>query len=850
MSQFYTHVMQRGNFILHRGYRDGKRFSERVPYKPYLFVPNKDGNYRTLVGDKPLAKMVFDSIGDARDFQEKYEGVSNFEWHGMDRWVYPFLYDRYGDGVQFDPQFLRVAYVDIEVDSEGGFPNIPLANKFINAITLSDGKKYVVWGLKHYDTTIRHTEMPQEVFDNLEYRNCRSEAELLTDFLRTWRDWDFDAVTGWNTEGFDIPYIWKRIAQLFGEEEADKLSPYNSTKKRKFFDKMGRENETVDLHGIASLDYQQLYLKFKLQKQESYSLKAITTSELKATKLDYESQGYDSLDDLYQRDHQMFMDYNIIDVARVVQLDNKMGYLNQVYAIAYDAKINLEDSITSVLLWDVIIHNKLMGRNVAVPKQKHNHKDEQIAGAYVKAPRAGVYDWGLSFDLDSLYPHLIMQFNISPETLVMKVPGIDPDVILADGFDLKDYCDHDYAMAGNGALFRKDIKGIFTELMQEYYDDRKKYKNMMLDFERQLEAEKLGGKDPAKMAELRSLIIRYNNLQGAKKVGLNSAYGALSNQWFRYYNDDLAEAITLSGQVVIQWAGTKLNRWVNAVLKNKVEKDYVIASDTDSLLLTFNDFVLASFNGKMPEDELKVVDFLDAVAKKKVDPLLNEFYEQLATRMNAYQQKMRMKREKIFSRGLWTGAKRYIMFVWDNEGVRYSTPKFVMTGIEAVRSSTPTACRGWITEGAKVVLSLDQEKLYDYMEDTRRKFDEAPYAEIAMNSSFNNKQNKVLGDKSIPMAVASGLNYNRLIIERGLDQIKPRVTNGDRIKFSRLKMPNPTREGWFGVPVDQASDLFGLDKYIDRDSLWQTGFLGAMQTLSEAASMQVERKATLEDFFC
>jgi len=841
--------MQRGNFILHRGYKDGKRFAERVPYKPYLFVPNKDGEYRSLVGEQPLAKLVFDSISDAREFQEKYEGVSNFEWHGMDRWVYPFLFDRYGDGVEFDPACMRVAFIDIEVDSEGGFPNIKLANKHINAITLTaDGVNYIVWGLKDYDTSIRHKEMPAEVV--IDYRQFPTESHLMTDFLRTWRDFDFDAVTGWNTEGFDIPYIWKRIAQLFGEEEADKLSPYNSTRKRTFFDKMGRENETVDLHGIASLDYQQLYLKFKLSKQESYSLKAITSAELKVSKLDWEGEGYDSLDDLYQRNHQMFMDYNIIDVARVFQLDKKMGYLNQVYAIAYDAKINLEDSITSVLLWDVIIHNKLMGRKIAVPKQKHNHKDEQIAGAYVKEPRPGVYDWGLSFDLDSLYPHLIMQFNISPETLVMKVPGINPDVILADGFDLKDYCDEDYAIAGNGALFRKDIKGIFTELMQEYYDDRKKYKNMMLDYERQREAEKLGGKDPLKIAELTALIIRYNNLQGAKKVGLNSAYGALSNQWFRYYNDDLAEAITLSGQVVIQWAGRKLNSWVNAVLKNKVEKDFVIASDTDSLLLTFNDFVTASFGGNVPTDELKVVDFLDAVANKKINPLLEEFYQELAERMNAYQQKMRMKREKIFSRGLWTGAKRYIMFVWDNEGVRYSEPKFVMTGIEAVRSSTPTACRNWITEGAKVVLSLKQENLYDYMESIRIKFDEAPYSEIAMNSSYNNKKNYALGDKSIPMAVAAGLNYNRLIIERGLETTKQRLNNGDRIKFSRLKMPNPTREGWFGVPVDSSGELFGLEKYVDREALWKIGFLQPMETLANAASLQVERKASLEDFFC
>ena len=849
MATFFTHVMLRGNSIMHRGYRDGKRFNETVKYKPYLFVPNANGEYRSFVGKNPLAKIEFDSISDAKDFIEKYDGVSNFEWHGMDRWVYPFLNDRYRDGIEFDPSKIRVGFLDIETDSSGGFPNIKEADKIVTAITLSDGVRYRVWGLKEYDTSIRHPEMPVEVWENISYKHCKNESELLLDFLRVWREWDCDASSGWNTEGFDIPYLWKRLARSFGKETADQLSPYNSTRMRTFFDKMGRENETVDLHGIASLDYQQLYLKFKLQKQESYSLKAITTSELKVSKLDYESEGYETLDALYQRNHQLYIDYNIIDVARVVQLDKKMGYLNQVYAIAYDAKINLEDSITSVLLWDVIIHNKLMSRNIAVPRQRHNRKDEQISGAYVKNPRPGVYLWGLSFDLDSLYPHLIMQYNISPETFVCKIPGMKPEMVLEQDFKFSDWCDENYSMAGNGVLFRKDEQGIFAELMQEYYNDRKKYKNMMLDFERQREAEKLGANDPAKIAELTSLIIRYNNLQGAKKVGLNSAYGALSNQWFRYYNDDLAEAITLSGQVVIQWAGGNLNSWMNKTLKNKVEKDFVIASDTDSLLVTFEDFVTASFGGKLPDDEVRVVDFLDKVGNDVINPLLNKFYEELALRMNAYQQKMRMKREKIFSRGLWTGAKRYIMFVWDNEGVRYSTPKFVMTGIEAVRSSTPTACREWITEGAKVVLRGDQEELYNFIEATRVKFDAAPYAMVASNSSYNNKKNYVLGARGVPMAVAAGLNYNKLILERGLDTVKPRLNNGDRIKFSRLKMPNPTHEIWFGVPVDAANELFGLEPYIDREALWKTGFLSAMETLAESASLQTERRSSLDSFF-
>ena len=838
--------MQRGNFILHRGYRNGKRFSERVPYKPYLFVPSKDGEYRSLVGKQPLAKLIFDSISDAREFKERYDDVGNFEYHGMDRWVYPFINDEYQGTVEFDPSLIRVAFLDIEVDTRGGYPDIRKADKEINAITLSNGKWYKVFGLKSYDLDARHKDL--EGLD-IEYYQFRCEQELLQAFLRIWRDEDFDAITGWNVEGFDIPYMWKRYAMHWGDEEANKLSPLGSSRKRTFYDKMGRENDAVDLHGIAMLDYMQLYLKFKLSKQESYSLRFITTEELGVTKLDYEAEGYTGLDDLWERNHQMFIDYNVIDVARVVQLDKKMGYLNQVYAIAYDAKINLEDAITSVLLWDVIIHNKLMERKIAVPKQKHSHKGEQIRGAYVKEPRPGSYDWVMSFDLDSLYPHIIMQWNISPETFMGVNREVSPETILSDDFALACYVEGDYALAGNGALFRRDEYGIIPELMQAYYDDRKKYKNMMLDFKKKIEAEKKGGNDEALIKEWEAKVILYNNLQGAKKVGLNSAYGALSNEYFRYYNDDLAEAITCSGQVVIQWAQRGLNQYINRVLKNEKEVDYVIASDTDSLLMCYADFVNKAFNGKVPEDELKVVDFLDNVSQKALQPKLEELYTSLAQRTNSYQQKMRMKREKIASRGLWTGAKRYIMNVWDNEGVRYKEPDFVMVGIEAVRSSTPRACREWIEEGAKVVITLDQEKIYNFIEETRSKFDSAPFEDIALNSSYNNKKNYVLGDKSVPMAVAAGLNYNRVIMERGLENTKQRLSNGDRIKFCQLKLPNPTREKWFGVPVDAANDLLGMDKFVDREHLWKNGFYQPMETLATSAGLQVERRATLEDFF-
>lgn len=473
-SAFYTNVQVNRGDILLRGYdASGKRIHRRIKYKPYLFLPAKNGKeatHHSLVGHKPLAKIDFDSISDARDFMEKYDNVSNFDYHGLTRWQYAFINDMYPGMVDFDVNKVKGTYLDIEVDSEGGFPVISLADKKITAITLSDGKHYYVLGYKDF-----MTDDPA-----IEYTQCDNEKALLFKFLDIWEEMDSDYVTGWNVEGFDLPYIYRRIENLLGKETASRMSPWGITRWRKYHDKMGRDNETIMLEGIACLDYIALYLKFTYTKQEQYTLGYITKVELNDTKVDYRTLGYVDLADLYKRNPQLFIEYNIHDVRLVVNLEQKMKFLEQAMAIAYDAKINFEDATSSVLLWDIIVHNKLLERNIAIPKQKKNSKLRQIAGAYVKDPRTGIYHWVLSFDLQSLYPHLIMQYNISPETFIGVEEGVEPDAILSDKWDASSFVQRGITIAGNGAMFDKDVTGILPELMQSYYDDRAKYKKMMI----------------------------------------------------------------------------------------------------------------------------------------------------------------------------------------------------------------------------------------------------------------------------------------------------------------------------------------------------------------------------------
>jgi DNA polymerase elongation subunit (family B) len=479
--KFYTSVEQRRNDLLVRGYENGKRVQRRIAYKPYLFVPTKQPTqYKTLDG-KQVDKIQFDSIGESRDFVKQYKDVSSFEHYGMNRWPYVYINDEYPGEMDFDVKKLRTTYLDIETDSRGGFPNIKLADKAITAITISDGLTYYSWALKGY---VPHRE-------DIVYVECASEKEMLMKFIRKWREMDADIVTGWNVEGFDIPYLYNRIAREINEEEAKKMSPWNMTEFRTYYDKMGREQNIVELVGLPVLDYLQLYQKFTYVKQEQYSLDYIAFVELGEKKIDYRDEGYENLDDLYQRNHQRYVEYNVKDVYLVMELEKKMKFIEQAVAIAYDAKVNYGDALTSVLLWDVIIHNYLREQNTVIPMQKDNRKDQQIAGAFVKDPRNGRYEWVVSFDLNSLYPHLIMQYNISPECYVETLMGIKPDSVLKNSEHWQDSISQAIAknqtIAGNGAVFNRDKQGFLPALMKKYYEDRKRYKKMMIECQKQLQ---------------------------------------------------------------------------------------------------------------------------------------------------------------------------------------------------------------------------------------------------------------------------------------------------------------------------------------------------------------------------
>lgn len=841
--KFYTSVNLVRNNILLRGYEDGRRVQESIPCRPYLFITSKTGNtkYRTLDG-KPVDKINFDSPSEARDFLRTYKDVSGMSVYGFDRFQYTFIYDEYPGEIQYDPELINLVTIDIETPTDEGFPDIQKAEVPVTAITMKCRDEYIVLGMQEYEPS-----MP-----NVKYILCKDEYTLLSNFIKIWNmpSWNPDIVTGWNIEFFDIPYLVNRITKLLGEREAKKLSPWGILEEHEIESK-GRKQQAYRPMGVAVLDYQQLYKKHTYVKQETYKLDYIAYVELEEKKLDYSE--YDSLYDLYMRNFKKFIDYNIHDVTLVSRLEDKLKLIELVYALTYDAKVNYEDTFASVKPWDVIIHNYLLDSKYVIPQFVNRPQDRELPGGYVKEPIPGMYNWVVSFDLNSLYPHLIMQYNISPDTFVGRLQyDFSVDDLLAGKLDsIRDeFEDRNCTVTANLCMYDRKRQGFLAELMQKMYDDRVVYKQKMIEAKKLYES--FADKKSLEAIQASKDIARYHNMQQAKKIQLNSAYGALGNQYFRWFDINHAEAITLSGQLSIRWMADKMNEYMNKLFKTK-GVDYVIACDTDSMYVNFDRLVQLVFADRAETPSgLEITRYLDKVCREKIEPYIDSCYQELSVYVNAFAQKMKMKREAIANKGIWTAKKRYILNVYNLEGVEYSTPKLKMQGIEAVRSSTPSSVRESIKEALEIIMNKDESTLHDYIEEFRSKFFTLPFDEVAFPRGCNGmnkyKDSTLIYKKGTPIQVKGALLYNNYLEKIGMNNKCPQIYEGDKIKFAYLKMPNPLHNSVISVP-DELPKQLGLHNYVDYDTQFEKSFIEPLKAILGPIGWNTEQTISIEDFF-
>ncbi len=826
---FYTNVIQKGDTLLIRAIEDGKRVQRTVRYRPTLYTPSREKTkFKTLEG-KSLKPIQLSGMKEAREFLKNYEEQPGTIF-GMERYQYCYLAETYPGLVDWNQEKILILTIDIEVASENGFPDPNLAEEEVLAITVKNhnSKKIMVWGIYDYNNTR----------DDVEYVHCDDERVLMEQFVEFMANVKPDVITGWNTTFFDIPYICNRLQKLFGPKMMHYMSPWETVTEERT-STYGRDISRYNIWGVSNLDYLDLYKKFTYTDQESFTLDYISFIELGVKK---DPNPYDTFKEWYTKDYQSFIDYNIKDVELVDAMEDHLGMIQLMFTMAYEAKINYNDVYSQNRMWDVIIYNYLRDKNIVIPQRRKSHKGAKYVGAYVKDPQVGQHEWIMSFDLNSLYPHLIMQYNISLETLIhQQFPkSISIQKLLDKEVNTDILKDRGLTVTPNGACFRTDKRGFLPELMDKFYNDRVKFKRYLLDAKQKYQ--------DTKDRKYLSQISTYHNIQMARKIALNSAYGALGNEYFRYYDERMATAITTSGQLAIRWVEIRVNKYLNEILKTE-GVDYIVASDTDSIYVRFKELI----DKVSPNNP---VDFLNKVAEEKIEPFINECYDELAQYMYVYDNKMEMAREVIADKGIWTAKKRYILNVHDSEGVRFKEPELKVMGIESVKSSTPHACRERIKASLKVIVTEDEKSVNQFIQDFRKEFMNLPVESMAFPRSVNGIRK--WGDKSsifkkgTPMHIKGALIYNYLLKKHKLTNKYPLIMDGEKLKYVLLKTPNIVQSNVIAF-LGELPKEFGLHDQIDFDRQFSKSFVDPIELIMECIDWQVDRsygtQRTLEALF-
>jgi len=832
---FYTSAFRHGKVIKYLGYENGEKVKFTVPYRPTLFVTSKQNNahdWHSLDG-KPVEPIQFGSMGEATDFIKSYSDVPGFDVYGNTNYVVQYLNEEFPGVIKWDRNTINVTSIDIETKFGDGFPEPKDADQEVTAITMKNNidDTYYTFGCGEYD--VENSLMQTH---SVVYVKCADERELLHKFVYHWSKTSPDIVTGWNCEFFDIPYLVNRIRRIFDNGREKFLSPWRMIDERETHTGYGQSTLKYEIKGVAILDYMAIFKKFGYSygPQESYKLDHIANIVLGEKKLDFGEAS--DLNELHANDYQKFIDYNIKDVELIDRMEDKLGLISLCLTMAYKGGVNYEQVLGTVAIWDSLIYRDLHAKRIAVPQNEESFKGA-YPGGYVKEPHVGMHDWVCSFDLASLYPSIIMQYNMSPETILLDdEPGVNVESVLAG--HIKNNTPNT-ALAVNGVRFDTKKLGIIPAIIQEIYNDRQTFKQAQLKAEQELEL--CGVKSEVYALEKRIAIAK--NQQMALKILLNSLYGAMGNKWFRYFDMRIAEGITLTGQATIRWAENNLNDYLNKTLQTK--KDYVVAIDTDSVYVCLDEFVKRL-------GPAKPVDFLDQVCSGALEGALTECYDRLFKTLGGIENKMVMEREVIADRGIWTAKKRYILNVHDNEGVRYAQPKLKIMGIEAIKSSTPAICRQALKDIFRRIIETDQATVQSDIANFKAAFKQASAEEVSFPRGVNNlnkwTDRENIYKKGTPIHIRGAILHNNLITTQKLGRSIQKITSGDKVKFTYLVKPNPIKENVIAF-VDYLPRQFKLEKYIDYNLQFEKTFLGAIEPVLEAVGWTSEHEVSLEDFF-
>ena len=834
--RFYTSVCRIGNNICVREQTDTGPNKFKVKYEPTLYV-SAQGNtdLHTLYGD-PVKPVKPGTMSDCREYIKQYKDVSGFSVYGQTDYVLAYIDEKYPEELHFELSRVSAWVLDIETflpeDDQGritGFPHPEEADAPINLISMQDLATKRVFSFGYREFTGKA---------NTTYMNCGSEKEMLKQFLNFWNQKNVEVCTGWNVDGFDILFIYNRIAKVLGEDYAKKLSPWESVEVKKIT--LYRKTKyKVQIAGVVILDYMELYKKFSMTKQESYSLSHIAQEELGEDKLDHSE--YKNFNDFARRGwNEKFVPYNVLDCQLVAKLEDKLKMLDLALTISFLAKINFDNVFGPVRTWDSIIHNALRKEKKVIPLKDIDGGDhEGIEGAYVKDPKIGFVRWPISIDAESLYPSNAIMLNMSPETYLGIVECSLDEMLRGDSPEPPEM----ECISPIGARFRKDFQGIIPRLFEGLKVTRKEVKREMLRLKQEYETTK----DKATLTRISAL----DNKQQALKILLNSAYGALGNKGFRFYNPHIAESITMLGQYALKIVESELDGILAKRFALPLNTKFLVYADTDSLFFEMAPVVEKYFEGKATPTIVKALEKIAVdIIQKEVDALM----EKVCKATNAYKKTLYFKLENVGDAALWVSKKRYIMRVHSSEGVTYAKPKYKVMGLDIVKSSTPAWVRNKLKGSLDLIFDTDEKTVQKFLADSREEFIELPTAQISFPKGANNIESfsnpVTIYDKGTPIHVRAALLYNHHVKKRGLDGIYPLIPSGSKIRYAYLKMPNSIHENVIGFPADEhLPEELGLEEYVDRDMQFDKTMVASMQNILGAINWSAVERSTLDSFF-
>jgi DNA polymerase elongation subunit (family B) len=758
---------------------DGQRIDTEVPFRPYLYLEKDGATDATSIFKTSLTKKTFKNSIDRKRYTDNSSNKRFFHNLSPDQQFLIEMYKDHNSNPEFSKFELKTFFIDIETYSIGEFPTPDKAKDTINLITVFDtfSKVTHTWGLK---------EKYEPSLPDCVYYRCKDEEDLLLRFVDFWKNDYPDIVSGWNSAGFDLPYILNRCINLFGEEFIQQFSPVNRvTSRRIFTSDMGKEMTKWTIGGVNCIDYLEIYKTFSIGERESYSLNYISELELQEGKISFNAT---SLGELATNDWKTFVDYNIQDVHLLVKLEEKLKYLRVVRMLAYKGCTNFEAALGKVSIVTGAVAIQAYKQGYIIPTFGSTVDRESYEGGYVKEPVKGLQTSVVSFDVNSLYPNTIITLNISPETKIGKIVTGDFDtseevtIRLVSGklhttkveqFE-KFLVQEKIAMSKAGVLYSQKTKGVIPNLINEIYRERVSIQKQLHEIEKSKNSSKQDN-DKAVYLDI---------LQYTLKIFLNSIYGTFANKHSSLMDIDNAMSITVTGQNVAKAGSAIVDQFIEQRYGYS-GKSITVYQDTDSIYVTIQPLL----------DKLDVPLLIDGKINNKVNEIVDEIDKQVnssildwaRTELFSIDPRYVFKREVIADVGVFLQKKRYILRVLNNKGI--DTDKFKFVGVELVRSTTPKKVKKIIEHITKTaLLSRSSKDTNDTYRSAYEEFCSLVPDDIALRSSINNLEKYAEGASlykfkdSTPSHVKGAIAYNILIKELKLGDKRERIQTGQKVK--------------------------------------------------------------------